>query len=281
MKIAHNRLVQSKSIGRKMRLVFSAFLAVIISLLGTLFLSLPRQEAASGPQGYGYKIVNIYPHDPSAFTQGLIYENGFLYEGTGLYGRSTLRKVELTTGKVLKLLPLSQDYFGEGLTSWKGALIQLTWKENKGFVYEKESFRVLREFSYPTEGWGITHDDIHLIMSDGSASLYFLDPATFVLVRKMEVHDRGTPVSGLNELEYLKGRIYANIWSSERIAIISPETGNVEGWIDLKGLSASMGHSQKIDVLNGIAYDKGKDRLFITGKFWPKLFEIKLIPVKP
>ena len=168
-----------------------------------------------------------------------------------------------------------------GITSWKGALIQLTWKENKGFVYEKESFRLLREFSYPTEGWGITHDDIHLIMSDGSASLYFLDPATFVLVRKMEVHDRGTPVSGLNELEYLKGRIYANIWSTERIAIISPETGRVEGWIDLTGLSGSMGHSQKIDVLNGIAYDRDNDRLFVTGKLWPRLFEIKLIPVKP
>lgn len=283
MKIALGRLVQSRSKGRdrRVRLAFTSFLATIISLLGTLFLSLPRQEAASGSQGYGYKIVNIYPHDPSAFTQGLIYENGFLYEGTGLYGKSTLRKVELKTGKVLKLLPLPAGYFGEGLTSWKGLLIQLTWREGKGFVYDRESFRPLREFSYPTEGWGITHDDTHLIMSDGSASLYFLDPATFVLVKKMEVHDRGTPVSGLNELEYLKGRIYANIWSSERIAIISPETGNVEGWIDLKGLSASMGHSQKIDVLNGIAYDKGKDRLFITGKFWPKLFEIKLIPVKP
>jgi len=263
------------------RLALTVFLAVIIPFSGTLFLFLPRQEAASGPQLYGYKIVNVYPHDPSAFTQGLIYEGGYLYEGTGLYGKSTLRKVELKTGKVLKLLSLPAGYFGEGLTSWKGVLIQLTWREKKGFVYEKESFRLLSEFSYPTEGWGITHDDTQLIMSDGSASLYFLDPRTFAQVRKMEVRDRGTPVNGLNELEYVKGRLYANIWSTERIAIISPVTGRVEGWIDLTGLSGSMGHSPKIDVLNGIAYDRDKDRLFITGKFWSRLFEIELIPVKP
>jgi len=265
----------------KARLAFTAFLAAIISLSGMLLLFLPRQEAASGPPVYGYKIVNIYPHDSSAFTQGLIFENGYLYEGTGLYGKSTLRKVELKTGKVLKSLPLSPDYFGEGLTSWKGDLIQLTWREGKGFVYERESFRLLREFSYPTEGWGITHDDTRLIMSDGSASLYFLDPKTFAQLRRIEVRDRGKPLSGLNELEYMKGKIYANIWSTERIAIISPETGRVEGWIDLTGLSGSMGHSQKIDVLNGIAYDRDNDRLFVTGKLWPRLFEIKLIPVKP
>jgi len=265
---------------RRARHAFTALLAVLIFLSGTFSL-LPLQEATSGPQVYGYKVVNIYPHDPSAFTQGLIYENGFLYEGTGLYGKSTLRKVELKTGKILNLLPLPADYFGEGLTSWKGHLIQLTWREGTGFVYERESFRFLREFSYPTEGWGITHDDTHLIMSDGSASLYFLDPGTFARVGKMEVRDRGTPVTGLNELEYVKGKIYANIWSTERIAIISPATGYVEGWIDLTGLSGSMGHSPKIDVLNGIAYDNEKDRLFITGKLWPRLFEIRLIPVKP
>jgi glutamine cyclotransferase len=281
MKIAHSRLTPAKGRDRRVRLFLTSFLAAIISLSGTLFLLLPWQEAASGLPVYGYKIVNIYPHDPTAFTQGLIYESGFLYEGTGLYGKSTLRKVELKTGKVLKLLPLPPGYFGEGLTSWKGDLIQLTWREGKGFVYERESFRLLKEFSYPTEGWGITHDDTHLIMSDGSASLYFLDPWTFAQVRKMEVRDRGTPLSGLNELEYVKGKIYANIWSSERIAIISPETGRVEGWIDLTGLSASMGRSPKIDVLNGIAYDRDKDRLFITGKLWPRLFEIKLVPVKP
>jgi glutamine cyclotransferase len=263
------------------RLVLTVFLAVFILSSGTLFLFLPRQEAASGPQVYGYRIVNIYPHDPSAFTQGLIYEGGYLYEGTGLYGKSTLRKVEMKTGKVLKLLSLPAAYFGEGLTSWKGVLIQLTWREKKGFVYEKESFRLLREFSYANEGWGITHDGTHLIMSDGSASLHFLDPGTFTQVRKMEVRDRGTPVSGLNELEYVKGKLYANIWSTERIAIISPVTGRVEGWIDLTGLSASMGHFPKIDVLNGIAYDQDTDRLFITGKLWPKLFEIKLVPAKP
>lgn len=281
MRIAARRLTPPKSKGRRPRPSFTAFLAAIISLLGTLFLSLPRQEAASGPRVFGYKIVNIYPHDPSAFTQGLIYDGGYLYEGTGLYGKSTLRKVELKTGKVLKLLSLPRGYFGEGLTSWKGDLIQLTWREGKGFVYEKESFRLLRKFSYATEGWGITHDDTRLIMSDGSAFLYFLDPGTFAQSGKMEVRDRGTPVSGLNELEYVKGKIYANIWSSERIAIISPETGHVEAWIDLSGLSDSLGNSPKIDVLNGIAYDGDNDRLFITGKLWPKLFEIKLVPVRP
>jgi len=280
MRITARSLTLAKGKG-KVSFAFTASLAVTISLLGTLFLFLQRQEAASSPQVYGYKIVNIYPHDPSAFTQGLIYENGFLYEGTGLYGRSTLRKVELKTGKVLNLLPLPARYFGEGLTSWKGSLIQLTWRERKGFVYERESFRLLKEFSYATEGWGITHDDTHLIMSDGSASLYFLDPVTFAQVRKMEVRDRGMLVSGLNELEYVKGKIHANIWPSERIAIISPETGSVEGWIDLTGLLGSMGPSRNIDVLNGIAYDRDNDRLFVTGKLWPKLFEIKLVPLKP
>lgn len=281
MKIALRRLIPSKGRVRRVRLAFTVFLAATISLSGMLFLFLPWQEATSGPQVYGYKIVNTYPHDPSAFTQGLIYEGGYLYEGTGLYGKSTLRKVELKTGKVLKLLPLPAGYFGEGITSWKGNLIQLTWREGKGFVYEKESFRLLREFSYSTEGWGITHDDMHLIMSDGSASLYFLDPGSFAQVRKMEVRDRGKPLGGLNELEYVKGKIYANIWSSTHIAIISPQNGRVEGWIDLTGLSGSINHSQKIDVLNGIAYDRDKDRLFITGKFWPGLFELKLIPAKP
>jgi len=263
------------------RLSLIAVTAAIFSISGLLFLFLPWQEAAEGPQVYGYKIVNVYPHDPSAFTQGLIYEDGFLYEGTGLYGKSTLRKVDLVTGKVLKLLPLSPGYFGEGVTSWKGLLIQLTWKERKGFVYERENFRLLREFSYTTEGWGITHNNTHLIMSDGSASLYFLEPETFAQVRKIEVRDRGVPVTGLNELEYVKDKIYANIWRSERIAIISPQSGRVEGWIDLTGLSGAMDHSHNIDVLNGIAYDRDKDRLFVTGKLWPKIFEIILIPARP
>jgi len=263
------------------RLSLIAVTAAIFSISGLLFLFLPWQEAAEGPQVYGYKIVNVYPHDPSAFTQGLIYEDGFLYEGTGLYGKSTLRKVDLVTGKVLKLLPLSPGYFGEGVTSWQGLLIQLTCKERKGFVYERENFRLLREFSYTTEGWGITHNNTHLIMSDGSASLYFLEPETFAQVRKIEVRDRGVPVTGLNELEYVKDKIYANIWRSERIAIISPQSGRVEGWIDLTGLSGAMDHSHNIDVLNGIAYDRDKDRLFVTGKLWPKIFEIILIPARP
>jgi glutamine cyclotransferase len=279
MQITAGRHTPPKGKYRRAPLAFAAFLATFILSSGTP--SLPSQEAAGSPRVYGYRIVNVYPHDPTAFTQGLLYEGGFLYEGTGLYGRSTLRRVELETGKVVKLLRLPAAYFGEGLTSWKGDLIQLTWREGKGLVYERESFRLLREFSYPTEGWGITRDNTHLIMSDGSAFLYFLDPGTFAQVRKIEVRERDKPVSGLNELEYVRGKIYANIWKSERIAIISPQSGRVEGWIDLSGLSGSMGHSRKMDVLNGIAYDKDKDRLFITGKLWPSLFEIKLVPAKP
>jgi glutamine cyclotransferase len=229
---------------------------------------------------YTYKIVNSYPHDREAFTQGLFYEDGVLYEGTGRNGYSELRKVELQTGKVLQTYELSEEFFGEGITVYGEKIIQLTYLSNVGFVYNKETFELLREFNYPTAGWGITNDGKQLIMSDGTQKLYFLDTETFQQVRQIEVYDRGVSVWGLNELEYVKGQIYANVWPTKRIARISPKTGRVISWIDLRGLLTGQDYAMQVDVLNGIAYDKEKGRLFVTGKLWPKLFEIKLIPAK-
>ena len=227
-----------------------------------------------------YKIINTFPHDREAFTQGLAFEDGVLYEGTGREGRSELRKIELETGSVLQTRKLPDEFFGEGITVYGDNIIQLTYLSNIGFVYKKDTFELLREFNYPTAGWGITNDGKHLIMSDGTLKLYFLDPKTFEQVRQIEVYDRGVSVWGLNELEYVKGQIYANVWPTERIARIVPETGRVLGWIDMKGLLTQQDYNRPVDVLNGIAYDKKNGRLFVTGKFWPKLFEIKLVPAK-
>ncbi len=224
---------------------------------------------------YGYKIINTYPHDRNAFTQGLVFDNGFLYEGTGIFGKSSLRKSELETGKVIKSYHLPDKFFGEGVALWDDKLIQLTWQSHVGFVYDKDSFLILQEFSYPTEGWGLTHDGKHLIMSDGTATLYFLNPDTFDEVGRIEVRSRDMPITNLNELEYIKGAIYANVWLTDSIAIISPETGQVAGWLCLEGLLSEEGGSQPVNVLNGIAYDAKHDRLFVTGKYWPKLYEIR------
>jgi len=229
---------------------------------------------------YTYKVVKTYPHDPKAFTQGLVIENGVLYEGTGLPGRSTLRKVELETGNILKMHKLSPEFFGEGITIYRDNIIQLTYKEHVGFVYNKDTFELLRKFNYPAEGWGITHNGTHLITSDGTPTLYFLDPETFEQVSRIIVYDRNVPLWNLNELEYVESQIYANVWGTDRIARIEPKTGRVTGWIDMKGLLPRQDRTEYEDVLNGIAYDQKSGRLFVTGKFWPKLFEIKLIPVK-
>jgi glutamine cyclotransferase len=231
---------------------------------------------SSTPPVYTYTVVSTYPHDPTAFTEGVVFNNGFLYEGTGRRGESTLRKVELETGKVLKKYRLPSQYFGEGVTIWNDTLIQLTYQSKIGFVYDKEGFSLKRSFTYPTEGWGLTHDGTHLIMSDGTATLYFLDPTTFEEVKRIEVFDNDTPVTHLNELEYIHGTVYANVWPTDRIAMISPETGRVVGWISLDGLLSDEGFYQPIGVLNGIAYDAANDQLFVTGKYWPKLFEIEL-----
>lgn len=230
------------------------------------------------PLRFTYRIVNVFPHDPDAFTQGLVFDRDFLYESTGLNGKSTLRKVEVETGKVLQSVSLPTQFFGEGLTLYQGRLIQLTWRSEVGFVYELESFRKIREFGYKGEGWGLTHDGTLLIMSDGSAKLGFRDPETFAEIRRIEVQDGGDPVLFLNELEYINGEIFANIWQQDSIARISPATGRVLGWIDLSELRDALGPVRRVDVLNGIAYDKERNRLFVTGKLWPKLFELELVP---
>ena len=226
---------------------------------------------------YTYKVVNTYPHDRNAFTQGLVFEDGTLYEGTGRRGRSTLRRVELETGDILQIRELPAQFFGEGVTIYGNKIIQLTWQSNIGFVYDKDSFEPLQEFHYPTEGWGITHDGERLIMSDGTSTLHFLDPETLEEVSRIEVYDNDGPMTRLNELEYIQGEIYANVWQTDRIARISPQTGQVTGWIELKGLLSAEDRSEPVDFLNGIAYDAENGQLFVTGKLWPRLFEIELI----
>jgi glutamine cyclotransferase len=226
---------------------------------------------------YTYRIVNVFPHDRSAFTQGLIFEDGVMYEGTGLWGQSTLRRVDLESGDVLELYSLSPEYFGEGITIWADRIIQLTWKARVGFVYDKDSFDLLGSFDYPTQGWGITHDGEKLIMSDGTSRLRFWDPETFEETGQVQVYDSEGPVTRLNELEYVEGAVYANVWQTDRVAIIDPGTGRVNGWIDLEGLLGPEDYGEPVDVLNGIAYDAASERLFVTGKLWPKLFEIELV----
>jgi len=253
-------------------------IGVLASSIIILFVALTEKPANFKPVNYTYSIVNTYRHDENAFTQGLVYMNDSLYESTGLYGNSTLRRVNLETGEPLQLYTLSDRYFGEGITIFDDKIIQLTWREHKGFVYDRRSFDLLQEFNYSTEGWGITYNGTRLIMSDGTANLYFLDPATFEKVGQVEVHDTA-PVTQINELEYINGKVYANIWMEEKIAIINPQTGQVEGWIDLSGIQNPQ--NQDVDnVLNGIAYDAKYSRIFVTGKRWPQLFEIKLIPLE-
>ncbi|MCX5993785.1 MAG: glutaminyl-peptide cyclotransferase [Chloroflexi bacterium] len=223
---------------------------------------------------YTYKVVNTFPHDRQAYTQGLAFENGILYEGTGGYGSSSIRKVDLESGRVLQEYKLPERYFGEGITLYKDTLIQLTWKSNTGFVYDKNSLKLLREFSYPTDGWGITHDGSRIIMSDGTSKLYFLDPESFNTTGYVEVHDKNGPVNMLNELEYIDGKIFANVWATDNIVIIDPDDGSIAGWIDLSWLRDAGYYNNSTDVLNGIAYDAERGRMFVTGKLWPQLFEI-------
>ncbi len=234
-------------------------------------------QTSEGVPIFGYKIVNAFPHDATAFTQGLVFADGVLYEGTGLRGHSTLRRVVLETGEVLKARALPDRFFGEGITLFGERLIQLTWLSGVGFIYAKTTFEPLQIFTYPTQGWGITQDGRHLIMSDGSAALHFLDPVSLQETKRVVVRDGCGPVSKLNELEYVRGRIYANIWQVDHIAIIAPETGRVTGWIALEGLLDTSDRNPSTGVLNGIAYDAENDRLFVTGKNWPKLFEIILV----
>lgn len=227
----------------------------------------------------GYKMVASYPHDPQAYTEGLVYDNGVFYESTGLRGRSSLRKVALETGEVLQIRKLSDQYFGEGIAVLDSEIVQLTWQLHVGFVCDKATFDVLREFHYPTEGWGMTYDGKRIIMSDGTPVLYFLDPATLERIGRVRVTDEGKPVTRLNELEWVKGEIYANIWLTNRIVRIDPATGNVLGWIDLTGITKDAPPVQDEYALpNGVAYDSLTNRLFVTGKLWPRLYQIELVP---
>jgi glutamine cyclotransferase len=235
-----------------------------------------KAQVPSATPVYGYRVVHVYPHDPEAFTQGLEFRGGFLYEGTGLNGRSSIRKVALETGKVLQQAPVGSQYFGEGITVVGSELFELTWQAKRGFVYDLNSFRLLRDFEYPGEGWGLTHDARQIYMSDGSAQIRVWNPSSLQELRRINVHDGNKPIDSLNELEFVQGEIYANVWQTERIARISPTDGRITGWIDLTGL-LTYEEQTRADVLNGIAYDSLGDRLFVTGKLWPKLFEIQLI----
>ena len=235
--------------------------------------SCDRKATHSAVPTYGYEIVRVLPHRSDAFTQGLAFADGFLYEGTGLYGRSVLTKTIPETGEILQRVTLPASMFGEGVTVLGDRIYQLTWQEGVAFVYDRQTFDLVRRFSYSLEGWGLTHDGTRLIMSDGTATLTFLDPNSFQTVRTVQVHDHGGPVAHLNELEFIQGRIYANIWQTGRIAIIDPLDGRVTAWLDLTNLWAEQPHG--VDVPNGIAYDPQARRLFVTGKMWPALYEIK------
>jgi glutamine cyclotransferase len=257
---------------------FSFLLLWIISVIGCFSACSPSENDL--PQFYTYQIINAFPHDVRAFTQGLVVSDGFFYESTGRYGGSSVRKVDPVTGETIKLYELPHKFFGEGLTIIRNEIIQLTWRSRVGFVYDKDTFAVQKEFNYQTEGWGLTYDGKQLIMSNGTETLYFLDPATFKTIAQIEVFDEDGFVSRLNELEFIKGEIYANIWGSDHIVRINPQTGRVVGWIDLRGLLPPEDITGPIDVLNGIAYDVESNRIFVTGKLWPKVFQIKLVPIE-
>jgi glutamine cyclotransferase len=280
--------------GKRTRFRVSLVAFALVAAAGVVFLilSLMRDERAnqinslsSGnnqatsearAQQLSYEVVSSYPHDPSSFTQGLVWHDGALYESTGLKGESKLRRLEFPSGRVRKEISLAPDLFGEGLALVDSRLVQLTWQSHRGFVYDLDTFRQLQEFSYDTEGWGLTYDGKNLILSDGSSNLFYLDPQTFKPIRKLPVTMNGKALFELNELEFIEGEIWANVWQTDLIVRIDPSTGRVASFLDLKGLLAPSDKTGREDVLNGIAYDSDKKRIFVTGKLWPRLFEIKL-----
>jgi glutaminyl-peptide cyclotransferase len=253
-----------------------AFVTLTVIVAMTTPTSTQRASRSRAPVA-GYRVVHVFPHDSEAFTQGLVYRDGLFYEGTGLNGRSTIRKVKIETGQVMQLQKLDSQYFGEGIAILNDTLFQLTWQSGIAFLYDRTTFTRTGTFSYTGEGWGLTHDERRLIMSDGTATLRFIDPASHKEISRLAVRDGGKPVLNLNELEYIKGEVFANVWQTDRIARISPKTGEVTGWIDLKGLLPASEQAPDA-VLNGIAYDAAGDRLFVTGKLWPKVFEIRIVP---
>ena len=257
-------------------------LALACAALAPVTHAAPANAAASTSTKaipvYGYQVVHAYPHDINAFTEGLFFLNGYLYESTGLDGHSSVRKVKLETGQVVQRATLPPEMFGEGIAPWNGHLIGLTWKAQTGYVLDLASFDTKGQFGYPGEGWGLTHDDTALVMSDGTPDIRFLNPQTLIETHRIHVTAQGKPVDQLNELEWVEGEIYANVWQTDRIARIDPQSGNVVGWIDLKGLLPMKDFMPNhTDVLNGIAYDPATKRLWVTGKFWPKVFEIRLV----
>ena len=271
----------NKSCTKENRNIHSLLTAgILLSVLGFSCSSESENPVAptpTPPEYYGYQVIQEYPHRQDAFTQGLLYHEGFLYESTGLYGHSSLRKVELATGMVLDSILLDNQYFGEGLTLLGDRLYQITWRSNIAFVYRLQDFTPIDTFTYSTEGWGIANDGSKLIMSDGTNIIRFRDPADFQVTGQISVTYQGEEIDLINELEYINGQIYANIWLTDTIAIISPETGEVISWINLENLLNAGDCPQYIDVLNGIAYDEIGNRLFVTGKQWCKLFHIELI----
>lgn len=243
----------------------------------TLFLAAGLAYGQFAPTD-SYRVVAAYPHDRGAYTQGLQFINGALYEGTGLNGRSSIRQVDLQTGRVARQQALSSLYFGEGITILGNRLFQLTWQNGIGFVYDLATFRQSATFRYTGEGWGLTHDGTNLIMSDGTADLRFIDPVRLSEVRRVQVHDNAVPVWQINELEFIEGEIWANVYQTHRVARINPANGKINSWVDLRGLLSEAERSESVDVLNGIAYDAAGKRIFVTGKLWPKLFHIQVVP---
>lgn len=261
---------------RRLHLLFALTLN-LVSMCGALLATGPAAAAGDIPV-YGYRVVKTYPHDPDAFTEGLFFKDGYLYESTGLKGRSSIRKTQLETGVASLAVSLPPDVFGEGITWFGDSLIGLTWTEHIGFVLDLKDFSLKHRFSYPGEGWGLTRNEREIIMSDGTSELRFLDPESLKERRRLRVTAGGKPLDQLNELEWVEGQVYANVWQTDLIARIDPKSGEVVGWIDLSHLLPDTerisGHT---DVLNGIAYDEKTKRLFVTGKMWPKLFEIQLV----
>ena len=252
-------------------LIATALVAALIGLIAWAQLDSRRD-----PELWGIEVIAAYPHDRDAFTQGLAIDGGWLYEGTGGYGTSSLRRIEIPSGRIEKMVPLNASYFGEGITVLEGRLYQLTWRSRIGIVYDVETFDVLESFRYTGEGWGLTNDGEHLIVSDGTSSIRFLDPGTFQIVKTLTVRQGDQAVNRINELEYIHDEIWANIWYQDRIARISPEDGTIRGWIDLGGLHPRSMRGPE-DVLNGIAYDPAADRLFVTGKNWPQIYQIETV----
>jgi glutaminyl-peptide cyclotransferase len=270
--------MEMKAISRRLAI------AILLAALAQSFIAQSAHPShATRAREYTFEIVRTFPHDPTAFTQGLAYRDGFLYEGTGLKGRSSLCKVRLDTGEVVQRADLAPEFFGEGIALLKNEIVQLTWQSQTGFVYNLSDFHLLRQFSYPGEGWGLAANGKgnEIYMSDGTPEIRVLDGSTLAEKRRFKVHDGDTPIDQLNELEFVEGEIFANIWQTDRIARINPQNGEVVGWVDLTGLLSPIYRLEHGAVLNGIAYDPIRKRLFVTGKLWPSIFEIRLLPKRP